>query len=181
DVDEDGLARDAERLQQLRRGFGLDLGRRERIDDDDGAVLQLLGERRAERAAADFFRQRVLVAARLRTEDGAAVPPERVADRADARASRALLPPRLLAAPLHVRAVLRLVRAAPLRRVGLDDRLPHQVAVHASAEHVVADVDAADFRVLVVDDVDFHFLPFFGFSTCATLIRFAATALRMTT
>src|SRR5205807_8257898 len=81
---------------------------------------------------------------------------QRMADRAHARAAGALLPPRLLAAALHVRAVLRLMRAAPLRRVGVDDRLPYQILVHASAEHIVADVDAADFRVLVGDDINLH-------------------------
>ena len=42
----------------------------------------------------------------------------------------------------------------------------------------------ADLLVLAVDDIELHgvyFLPFFGFSTCATLSFFAVTALRTIT
>ena len=75
------------------------------------------------------------------------------------------------------------MRAAAIGRVGVDHRLPHQVAVDAPAEHLVVDVDGADFLVLVVHDIKLHgyFLPFFGFSTCATLSFFSVTALRMIT
>ena len=45
------------------------------------------------------------------------------------------------------------------------------------------DVDGADLLVLVVHDIELHgyFLPFLGFSTCATLSFFSVTALRMIT
>ena len=59
----------------------LDLGGRQRVDDDERAVLHLLRERRAQRAALDLLRQRVVVAARLRPEHRAAMAPQRVADR----------------------------------------------------------------------------------------------------
>ena len=91
--------------------------RRQRVDDDQRAVLQLLRQRRAQRAALDLLRQLEVVAARLRPEHRAALAPQRVADLADARAAGALLPPRLLAAAADERAVLRRVRAAALRRV----------------------------------------------------------------
>ena len=117
--------------------------------------------------------------------------PQRIADGTDARAACAFLPPRLLAAAADVRAVLRLVRAAPLRRVRVHDRLPHQVGVHAPAKDIVFDVDGADLLVVAVDDIELHmpfalcprryFLPFLGFSTCATLSFFAVTALRTIT
>ena len=89
----------------------------ERVDHHDRAVLQLLRQRRAQRAALDLLRQLVVVAARLRPEHRAALAPQRVADLADARAAGALLPPRLLAAAADERAVLGRVRAAPLRGV----------------------------------------------------------------
>src|SRR5207237_4295464 len=97
---------------------------------------------------------------------------------------RPLLPPRLLAAAAHHRAGLGGVRAAALRRVRAHDRLVNQVGLHASAEHVIAEIDRADLLVFCVDDVNCHgyFLPFFfAGSTCATLMVLAATALRITT
>src|SRR5439155_24244055 len=106
DVDQDGLAGDGQALQQLRGRLRLDLLRRQRLDDDHVAVLQLLRERRAQRATLHFLRQPVVVAPRLRPEHGAAVAPQRVADGTHARAAGALLPPRLLAAATDVRAVL---------------------------------------------------------------------------
>src|SRR5262249_54976508 len=68
----------------------------------------------------------------------------------------ALLTPRLLAAAAHERAVLRGVRAATPRRVRAHDRFPHEVRIHAPAEHVVAHVDRADLFVLVVYDIQLH-------------------------
>ena len=99
--------------------------RRQRVDDDQRAVLQLLGERRAQRAELDLLRQLEVVAARLRTEHRAALAPQRVADLADAGAAGALLPPRLLAAAADVargswscacRAARRRSRARPTPR-----------------------------------------------------------------
>src|SRR5262249_10714576 len=190
DVDEHRLADDVPSLENRRRRFGFCLRRGKTVDDDDVAALQLLGQRRAQRAALHLLRQPVVVAARHRPEDGPALAPQRIPDLAHAGAARALLAPRLLAAAADVRAVLRLVRAAPLRRVRVHDRLPHQIAVDAPAEDIVVDLDAADLPVLVVHDIELHwclshfadyFFPFFGFSTCATLIFFAVSALRTIT
>ena len=73
--------------------------------------------------------------------------------------------------------------ALPRRRIGAHDRLPNQPGIDPSAEHIVADVDGADLLVVVVHDIELHryFLPFFGFSTCATFSFLAVTALRMIT
>ena len=57
DVDEHRLAGHAEPLQHLGGRLGLDLGRGQRVHDDERAVLHLLRERRAQRAALDFLRQ----------------------------------------------------------------------------------------------------------------------------
>ena len=195
-VDEQRLAVDAEPLQQLGGRLRLDLARGQRVDDDQRAVLQLLRERRAQRAALDLLRQLVVVAARLRAEHGAALAPQRVADLADARAAGALLPPRLLAAAADERAVLRRVRAAALRRVRVHDRFPDQVGRSRGRRTPRRCTSTrADLLVLAVDDIELswlatvvalsrrpaYFLPFFGFSTCATLIFFAVTALRTIT
>src|SRR5581483_5966470 len=168
---------------QRRRRFRLHLAGRQRVDYHQLALLRLLRQRRTQRAAFDFLRQREVVAARLRSEDGAALAPQRVSDFADARAAGALLPPRLLARAADVRAVLRLVRAATFRGVRVHHRLPHHVGIHASAKHRVGQIDRADLFVLVVHDIELHgyFLPFFGFSTWATLILCGAIALRMIT
>ena len=117
DVDEHRLAGDAEPLQQLRRRLGLDLARPSARRRRPARRPAASAQRRAQRAALDLLRQLEVVAARLRPEHRAAVAPQRVADRPDARAAGALLPPRLLAAAADERAVLGRVRAAPLRRV----------------------------------------------------------------
>ena len=105
--------------------------------------------------------------------------------------------------PLPLTSARFFVACVPRRVGGVrpHDRLPDQLGVDPSAEHVVAQIERADLLVVVVDDVKLHvhsqlsscrlqlrltvaliyFLPFLGFSTCATLIRFAATALRTTT
>src|SRR5205823_5612366 len=144
------FAVDAEPLQHLDRGLRLHVSDSERVDDEERAVLHLLGERRAQGAACDLLRQLEVIAARGRTKHGATMPPNRVPDRADAGAAGALLPPRLLAAAADERAVLRHVRAATVLGVGVNDRFPDQIAIHTPAEHIVAHVDAADFFVLAV-------------------------------
>ncbi len=136
---------DAEALQHLGCRPRLDLGCRQLVDDDQRAVLHLLGQRRAQRAELALSS-----AAGSRSCAAAVRRPCRLcatADfgfRSDARAAGALLPPRLLAAAADVRAVLRLVRAAAFGRVRVHDRRPNQVGLHPPAEHIVADVDAAD-------------------------------------
>src|SRR6185369_9915887 len=120
----EGLALRAQRLEERRRllrlrRLALVASRGERVDDGQRAVGELGRERRAEGARFHLARERVVVAARLRPEHRAALAPQRVADLADPRAAGALLPPRLLARSADVGAVLRLVRAAALRRVGM--------------------------------------------------------------
>ena len=61
------------------------------------AVVQLGGQSRAQRADQHFLRQAVAVVARLRAVRGAAVAPQRAADRTHTGAAGALLLPQLLA------------------------------------------------------------------------------------
>src|SRR4029453_12449207 len=128
DVDEQHFscalsAVDPEALQHRRRRLRLDLADGQRIDHGDCAVAQLLRKRRPQRTLLDLARQLVLVAARLRSEHGAALPPEWIANLTDARAARALLAPRLLARAADERTILRGVRAPPGRRIRAHDRL----------------------------------------------------------
>src|SRR5688572_15594619 len=126
-VHEEGLAVDPEPPQHVRSRLGLDLADGQRIDDDHRAVAQLLRERRAQRALLDLLGDPEVVAARLRTERGAALAPQRVADLADAGTAGAFLPPRLLAGTAHHRARLGRVGAAALGGVGPSHRLVDQV------------------------------------------------------
>src|SRR5207244_8184268 len=98
--------------------------------------------------------QRVLVAAGHRAEHGAALAPQRVSDLADAGAPGALLPPGLLARAADRGPVLRLVRAAALRRVLLRDRFPDKIGVHAAAEDLILEIEGADRLFAQVDDVN---------------------------
>ena len=116
----------------------------ERVDDDERTrPAASERERRSQRAAAHFARQGIVVAARLRPEDGAALPPQRIPDLADPRAAGALLAPGLLAAAADQRPVLRHVRAAALRRLLVHDRFPDQIGLDAAAEHLVATARAS--------------------------------------
>ena len=73
------------------------------------------------------------------------------------------------------------MRAAMLERIGVHDSFPNDRAVHATAEHIVFQLERADFLVVRVDDVDLHYFFPFGFSTCATFSFFAVMALRIIT
>ena len=116
------------RLEQLDGRLRLDLARpraRRRRSTWPSCSFCASAARSAPRST--FFGSVIVVAARLRPEHRAALAPQRVADLADARAAGALLPPRLLAAAADERAVLRRVRAPPLRRVRVHDRFPDQI------------------------------------------------------
>src|SRR6185295_11785259 len=143
------------------------------VDDDERAFLDLHRERRTKRAPLDLLGDRVVVAARLRTEDGAAVAPQRRPRRSDLRTAGALLRVRLLAGAADERTVLGHVRAAALGRVLAHDGLPDHVGLDRAGKHRVVEVDRPDGLVARVDDVEFHgdlpgiyFLPFFGVSIC---------------
>src|SRR4051812_18969430 len=156
-VDDQRLAGRAERLEHRRGRLGfLVAARLELVDDDERAVGQLRRQRRAQRAQLHLARQRVVVAARLRPEHGAALAPQRVADFADAGAAGALLPPRLLARAADVGAVLRRVRALVLLRVLVHDRFPDQVGLDHAAEELVLEIDRADVFFVAVNYIYLH-------------------------
>ena len=60
-------------------------------------------------------------------------------------------------------------------------RAPACAAESVADTGPVVDADGADLLVLVVHDIELHgyFLPFLGFSACATFSFFIVTALRM--
>ena len=83
------LARRAQPLQQRRRRLRLALGRLQLVDDDHGALARAWPSAPPCSAPrSTFFGSVVVVAARLRAEHRAAVPPERRARRSDLRAAR---------------------------------------------------------------------------------------------
>src|SRR5580658_5995985 len=102
-------------------------------------------KRRAQRAQNHFLRQRVVVTARHRAVHGAAVPPQRRPDRADARAPCALLLPQFLARAGNFALVLRLVRSGALAPQMMPHSLVQQVRVHLRGKHIVGQFNLPDF------------------------------------
>src|SRR5215469_4397470 len=99
----------------------------EGVDHDQLAVSELGRQRRAQGAQQLLAREGVIVGARLGSMHGAAVPPQRRTDGADAGASRALLLPELLAGSRNPPAVLGRVGAGALPGAVMLHRLPQQV------------------------------------------------------
>src|SRR4029078_7700512 len=148
-------------LEHRGRGLGLGILHRQAVDDAERLGLDLVGERLAQGALGDLLRQRERVVARRRRGHDAAPSPDRVADVAYARAAGALLLPQLATAARDFRARLRLLRAAALAGLPVNNASPDQVALDAAAEELVAQGHRPDLLVGAVDDVDVHyFLPF---------------------
>ena len=128
---------DAEPLQHLRGGLRLAVARpRARRRRSRAPSLQLLRERRAQRAAPHLLRQVELVAARLRPEHGAALAPQRVADLADA-ARRPVPFCRHGFLPLPLTSARFLVACVPRRSAAFSCTTDAQIRsrLHAAAEH----------------------------------------------
>src|SRR5581483_10403875 len=85
-------------------------------------------------------RKLIVVGAGLRPMHRAAMPPQRRADGADARTSRTLLPPQLLAGAAHQLFVLGGMRAGALPGAVMFHRLPQQVLVDR-AEHFLGELE----------------------------------------
>src|SRR6202022_2946045 len=73
-------------------------------------LRELCGQCRAQGAKQHLLRQRVAVIARLRSVYGAAMPPERRTNRANARAASSLLPPELAAGAADLALIFGLMR-----------------------------------------------------------------------
>src|SRR5262249_7126916 len=142
-LDEEQTRREADRVE-----LGLQLLSLRRLDtelgrDDHALLTQQLRQHRAQRAAVHLAVDLLLEAARARRERAAAADPERASDRADARAARALLLPRLLARAAHIGAILLRFRArAPGREIRRYD-LVHERFVERDAERRVRELERA--------------------------------------
>src|SRR6266852_2778446 len=115
-------------------------------------LLRELGrERRAQRAQQHLLRQRVRITPRARTVHRASMPPQRRADRADARASRALLLPELAARAAHFALFLGLGGASP-QAVEIPPRsFMQQVLVDFGAEDRVCQFYLADLLAIQIN------------------------------
>src|ERR1700674_571926 len=104
--------------------------------------------------------------------------PEGRPDRADARAARALLLPKLAARAAHFALVLGLVRA-PAQSAQIPPRsFVQQVLIHLRAKDCICQFYLADFLAFQIDYIhDRHNL--FSFSVQNLLAYFAFLALRM--
>ena len=100
--------------------------------------------RRAERAHQLLLRERVLVAAGLRSVDRTAATPERSTDRTDTSAARALLLPQLLAGAGDQLAVLGGGSSLTERGAVVLDRLPEQRFVDFAREDLVGEFELSD-------------------------------------
>src|SRR5439155_19512591 len=105
--DEHFLIAHTQGVDQRPEAAGLRLVVLEPADHVDRVLARARVERTLSRQGADLPRHVLRVAARNRTEDGTTTDPVRRAGRARARASGALLLPRLLVAPGHVLPDLR--------------------------------------------------------------------------
>ena len=127
------------------QGFGLVRVERPGLDHGQFLLREFCGERRAQRAEQHLFRQRVFIGARARAMHGAAMAPQRRADRADTRASRALLLPQLAAGAADFALFLGLVRAAAQPGEVPPGGFVQEVAVDLGAKDRVRQIDLADF------------------------------------
>jgi len=124
-IDNDGLARYPKLFSNSKAVFVLASDRLSSSTTRSSPALSFCATA-ARRAPRSTFFGSVVVAARLGAEHGASFR-HRGSDFTDARATGALLAPRLLAAAAHERAILRHVRAPAPGRIGVNHRLPHQI------------------------------------------------------
>src|SRR5713226_9744972 len=166
--------------QHLEQRLGLVRLQSPRIHYRQLLLRQFCRERRTQRAQDHLLRQCVAVIARLWSMDCSAMTPERLPDRAHARAARALLLPELAARAADFALVLGLVRAAAQSAQVPPRSFMQQVLIDLRAKDRVRQLHLTDFLAIQVDYVDDrHNL--FSFFTWAkrTAPYFAFFALRM--
>src|SRR6267143_3237175 len=170
------------RVIQLAKHFDerLRLMRLERpgIHDRQLLLRKLCRKRRAQCAQQHLLWQCVTVITRPWSVDRAAMTPEWRPDRADARASRALLLPELAARAAHFALFLDLVRA-PAQSPQIPPRgFVQQVLIHLRAKDRVRQFDLADFLATQIDYIDDRH-ELCSFSIQNVTAYFAFLALRM--
>src|SRR6202012_5819498 len=124
------------------------------LNDGQLAIGQLRSQRRAQCTHQLLLRELVVVAARLRSVNRTTATPERSADRAHARAARALLLPQLLARTRNQLAILRRVRSLAQTGAVVLHRLPEQRLVHFTGEHLIEQFEVTDFLAREALDLD---------------------------
>ncbi len=125
----------SQRFERRLRVLGLGLGQIQRFDHHQLAIERAIRNRQAQSLPPRLLRHLVRIIARLRSKDGSAMPPYRRSRRSRARASGALLPPRLFAATRDQSARLgRGGTGAPIRHLH-PYRFVQQRLVSAAAEN----------------------------------------------
>src|SRR6185369_3171305 len=126
----------------------------EAVDDEQPTLLRVLGEGALERARPHLLRRTVAPVARARRVGATAADVDRRADRAVARAPRALLLVELLRRAAHRGALLRGGGALPPRgELRLHD-LVEELLLDLRREHVVGEIERADLLALHVVNVE---------------------------
>src|SRR6266404_5217456 len=141
-------------VQHRQQRFGLVRLERPRIHNRQFLLGELRRERRTQRAQQHLLRQRIAIIARLWSVNRAAMTPKRRANRAYARAPRALLLPELAACAADFALFLDLVRT-PAQSAQVPSRsFMQQVLVDLRAKDRVRQLHLPDFLAIQVDYVD---------------------------
>src|SRR6266481_2989563 len=165
-------------VQHRQQRFGLVRLERPRIHNRQFLLGELRRERRTQRAQQHLLRQRIAIIARLWSMNRAAMTPKRRANRAYARAPRALLLPELAACAADFALFLDLVRA-PAQSAQVPPRsFMQQVLIDLRAKDRVRQLHLTNLLAIQIDYVHYrHNL--FSFSVQDLLTYFAFLALRM--
>src|SRR5713226_4960909 len=164
--------------QHLEQRLGLVRLERPRIHNRQLLLREFCRKRRPQCTQNHLLWQCIAIVARLRSVDRATMAPERRANRAHARAARALLLPELAARAAHFALVLGLVRAATQPAQVPSRSFVQQVLVDLGAENRVRQLHLTDFLAIQIDYVDDrHNL--FSFSNLLTYFAFLALRMKM--
>src|SRR6185295_14925033 len=150
---------EAELVELRRERLGLGVGRVDRVDHHDAAVLGLGRERMAQRERPHLLRQLDRMVARMRTERTSAAAEQVGALRAVAGAARTLLRAGLLAGAGDVRAVLDRVGAGTALGELPHDAALDQVLARLKAKDVLVERDRTRFLAFEGGDLEVHHAP----------------------
>src|SRR5438309_2306122 len=160
-------------FQHFQKRLGLVRIQFPRIHNRQLLLCQFCRKRRAERTEKHLLRQRVSVIAWLWSVNRAAMTPERRPDRADARAARTLLLPKLAACAADFALFLDFVRACTQSTQVPARSFVQQVLVDFRAKNRVRQLHLTDFLAIQVHYIDdrHNFFSFFS-----ALLRFLGLA-----
>src|SRR4051812_18825796 len=141
--DQEGRLLSSKRVQGLTHIFAFSGEYFQTLDHSQLAIGVLAGQSRTQRTKQFLFGKRKIVAAWLWAVNGAAVSPQRRANRADTSPPGAFLLPQLLACARNQLLVLGGMSARALRGAIMRHRLPQQIFINR-AEDLVGQLKGAN-------------------------------------